>query len=96
MGFVRNEKGMVCALERLKLIEGYIDRLHAKDFRELMRTNESIHLLKTCQLTTLCTIERKETGRAIYKRSDYPELNHEYTKKIAIWKENEEPRVAWI
>ncbi|MCX8022059.1 MAG: FAD-binding protein [Syntrophorhabdaceae bacterium] len=96
MGFVRNEKGIMCALERLTFIEGYTDRLYAKDFRELLRTNEAIHLLKACQLATMATLERKETGRAIYRRSDYPELNPEYAKKVALWQEDGEIKIAWL
>jgi succinate dehydrogenase/fumarate reductase flavoprotein subunit len=96
MGFVRNQKGMETALERLNYIETYLDKLQAKDFRELMRTNESIHLLKTCQLATRATMERKETGRAIYRRSDSPELNPEYAKTVAIWQEGGVPRLAWL
>jgi succinate dehydrogenase/fumarate reductase flavoprotein subunit len=96
MGFVRNQRGMETALERLNFIETYLDKLQAGDFRELMRTNESIHLLKTCQLATRVTMERKETGRAIYRRSDYPELNPDYAKKVAVWQEGGEPRLAWL
>jgi succinate dehydrogenase/fumarate reductase flavoprotein subunit len=96
MGFVRNQKGMETALERLNFIETYLDKLRAKDFRELMRANESMHLLKTCQLATRVSMERKETGRAIYRRSDYPDLNPEYSKTVAIWQEGGEPRLAWL
>jgi succinate dehydrogenase/fumarate reductase flavoprotein subunit len=96
MGFERNQKGMETALERLNFIETYLDKLQAKDFRELMRTNESIHLLKTCQLATKVTMERKETGRAIYRRSDYPDLNPEYAKTLAVWQEGGEPCIAWL
>ena len=52
MGYVRNEKGMATALERLRLIEGYLNKLQASDFHELMRANEAVHLLKICQLAT--------------------------------------------
>jgi adenylylsulfate reductase subunit A len=96
MGFVRNQQGMETALERLNFIETYLDKVQAKDFRELMRTNESIHLLKTCQLATRVTMERKETGRAIYRRSDYPGLNPDYAKPVAIWQEGGEPCLAWF
>jgi adenylylsulfate reductase, subunit A len=96
MGFVRNEKGIATALERLSLIEGYLDRLQAKDFRELMRANESVHLLKTCQLATRATMERKESGRTIYRRSDYPDLDPEYAKVLAVWQEDAEHKLAWL
>jgi adenylylsulfate reductase subunit A len=96
MGYVRNEKGMATALERLHFIEGYLDRLQASEFHSLMRANEAVHLLKTCQLATRATMERKESGRAIYRRSDYPELNEEYARVLAIWQEDGQPQLAWL
>lgn len=96
MGYVRNEKGIATALERLHLIEGYVDRLRSADPRELMRTHEAIHLLKSCQLSTRATLERKETGRTIYRRSDYPELNPEYAKMLALWQDGGKSSMAWI
>jgi succinate dehydrogenase/fumarate reductase flavoprotein subunit len=96
MSFVRNEKGIATALDRLKFIEGYLDKLQASDVHELMRANESVHLLKMCQLATRATIERKESGRAIYRRSDYPDLDPQYSKVLAIWQEAGEQRLAWL
>jgi len=88
MGFVKNEKGIEIALERLTLIDGYMDRIEAHDYRDLMRANEARHLLKQCQLTTRAVLERRETGRATYRRSDYPQLNPEYNNKcLAVWQE---------
>ncbi|MFH1489434.1 MAG: FAD-binding protein, partial [Pseudomonadota bacterium] len=95
MGFVRNQRGMETALERLNFIEGHADQLHASNYRELMRTTEAMHLLKTCRLSTLATMERKESGRAIYRRSDYPDRSDEYNRTLAIWQENEAPRISW-
>jgi adenylylsulfate reductase, subunit A len=96
MGYVRNEKGLATALERLHFIEGYLGRLQATDFHSLMRANEAVHLLKTCQLTTRATMERRESGRAIYRRSDYPELNERYSRVLAIWQQDGQPQLAWI
>ena len=42
MGYVRNEKGMATALERLHFIEGYLDKMQASDFHSLMRANEAV------------------------------------------------------
>jgi succinate dehydrogenase/fumarate reductase flavoprotein subunit len=96
MGYVRNEKGIATALERLRFIEGYLDKLQASDFHGLMRANEALHLLKMCQLSTRATMERKESGRAIYRRSDYSDLNEEYSKVLAIWQVDGEPRLSWF
>jgi succinate dehydrogenase/fumarate reductase flavoprotein subunit len=89
MGFVKNEKGIELAIERLTLIEGYLNRIEAHDCRELMRANEARHLLKQCQLTARAVLERKESGRTTYRRSDYPQLNPEYNGKcLSVWQEN--------
>jgi succinate dehydrogenase/fumarate reductase flavoprotein subunit len=96
MGYVRNGKGMATALERLQFIEGYLDRVQASDFHSLMRANEAVHLLKTCQLATRASMERKESGRAIYRRSDYPDLNEQYSRVLAIWQQDGQPQLAWL
>ena len=96
MGFVRNEQGMETALRRLDFIESYVPRLHASSYRELMRANEAVHLLKTCRLSTLATKERRESGRSIYRRSDYPEKNDDYNRLLAIWQQDGAPLTAWI
>jgi succinate dehydrogenase/fumarate reductase flavoprotein subunit len=96
MGYVRNEKGLQIALERLSLIESYLDRVQATNFHELMRANEAVHLLKMCQLATLASMERKESGRAIYARSDYPDRNDAYSKILAMWQSDGEPQMAWL
>jgi len=96
MGFLKNEKGIELATERLKWIEGYVKRIEARDCRELMRANEARHLLKQCQLTARAVLERRETGRTTYRRSDYPELNPEYNNKsLALWQEAGEMRMAF-
>jgi succinate dehydrogenase/fumarate reductase flavoprotein subunit len=96
MSFVRNEKGMEIALERLGIIERHLDRLQASNFHELMRANEATHLLKICQLSTRATKERKESGRSIYRRSDYPDLDKNYSKVLALWQEDGTPQMAWL
>ena len=96
MGFVRNQKGMETALERLNFIEEHVGHLQASNFRELMRANEAVHLLKTCQLSTRSTMERKESGRALYRRSDYPDRSDEYNKILAVWQEKGSPQLSWL
>jgi succinate dehydrogenase/fumarate reductase flavoprotein subunit len=87
---------MAVALERLHFIEGYLDQLQASDFHELMRANEAVHLLKICQLSTRATMERRESRRSIYRRSDYPDLHEEYSRVLAIWKEDGHPQLSWL
>jgi succinate dehydrogenase/fumarate reductase flavoprotein subunit len=96
MGFSRNEKGIVTCLERLGFIRTYIDRLQAADLRELMRTEEARHLLKACELTTRATLERRETGRTIYRRGDYPALDDSCGRVLSQWQDGGEPRIAWL
>jgi len=96
MGYVRNQKGMEIALERLGLIERYLDRVQAANYHELMRANEAVHLLKVCELATVASMERKESGRAIYTRSDYPARNETYAKVLAMWQTDGKPQMNWI
>jgi len=96
MGFARNEQGLRICLDRLRFIRTYADKLRASSLRELMRTQESLHLLKMCELVTLATLERRETGRTIYRRTDYPGLDDSCAKVLSIWKEEGNPRLAWL
>ena len=95
MGYVRNQKGMETALERLDFIESYVDKLQASNFHELMRANEAVYLLKTCQLSTRATMERKESGRTLYRRSDYPDTNPGLNKSLVLWQESGEIKFSW-
>jgi succinate dehydrogenase/fumarate reductase flavoprotein subunit len=95
MGFRRNQKGMEIALEKLNFLEGCLESLRAEDYRQLMRANESVELLKMCQITTRASMERKESGRAYYRRTDYPALDPNLAKPLCTWQENGEQRFAW-
>jgi len=95
MGFVRNGKGIEAAMEKLDLVESYADKIKASNLHELMRANEARHLLRHCQLSALAGTLRKESGRTIYVRSDYPELDKKLSKCILVWKENGERKVAF-
>jgi len=44
----------------------------------------------------MATMERKESGRTIYKRSDYPERDETYSKMLALWQANGQPQTAWM
>ncbi len=95
MGFRRNQKGMELALKKLNFIGEYAPRIQAKNFHELLRTHEALFMHKASILTTITCIERKESGRAIYKRSDFPEASPEMNKPLAIWQEDGEVRLSW-
>jgi succinate dehydrogenase/fumarate reductase flavoprotein subunit len=86
---------MEIAMDKLALLDSCLDRVIACDYRELMRVTESTELIKMCKLATRASMERKESGRAFYRRSDYPELDPELKKVIVMWKENNEPRFSW-
>ena len=96
MGFVRNAQGMDIALDRLRFIGTYVGSVAAENLHELMMVHEAEHLLQSCVLSTLCTRERKESGRSIYIRSDYPEKSGAYEGKIlAVRKCMGKPQIAW-
>ena len=95
MGFRRNEKGMRLALKKLNFIGEYIPRIKAQNYHELLRTHESLFLHRSCILTTLTCLERKESGRAVYKRSDFPDTDPEMNKPLVIWQENGQVRLYW-
>lgn len=96
MGFVRNEKGIDVALDRLAFLSGYADKVRAKNMHELLMAHEALHLLESCRLSTLCTRERKESGRSIYRRSDYPEKDPAYEKILAVRKGAAGPELFWL
>jgi succinate dehydrogenase/fumarate reductase flavoprotein subunit len=95
MGYRRNQKGMEIALEKLDFIENYRNKIKADNYHELMRANESSELIKMCKLATKASIERKESGRAYYRRTDFPEMNPGLKKVLVVWQENSEQRFSW-
>jgi succinate dehydrogenase/fumarate reductase flavoprotein subunit len=95
MGFRRNQKGMELALEKLNFIGTYAPRIKAQNYHELLRTHEALFMHKACILTTLTCLQRKESGRAIYKRSDFPDLNVDMNKPIVIWQEDGQFKFSW-
>ena len=95
MGYVRSGKGMSVALEKLAFIESRKDEVMAKNLHELMRAHESFHLLRTCMLTTMASLERRET-RFVYRRSDYPDIDHSYDDRLlVVFRKDGEPCCEW-
>ncbi len=95
MGYRRNQQGMELGLEKLTFLETYAEKLKAADYRELMRSNESVELIKMCKLATRASMERKESGRAYYRRTDYPNLNPKLSKPLVTWQENGQQLFSW-
>ena len=86
MGFRRSVAGMERALEKIRFLSGQIPRLRAETLRDLMRCHESREVLKVCELAIAATMERRETGRCVYKVADYPALNPDMAKPLLLLK----------
>jgi succinate dehydrogenase/fumarate reductase flavoprotein subunit len=95
MGLRRNQKGMEIALEKLNFIGTFEPRIKAEGYHELLRTHEALFMHKACTLTTLTCLQRRESGRGVYKRTDFPDLNPEMNKPIAIWQEDGKFMFSW-
>ena len=94
-GYRRNRKGLETALDRLNLIAAYLPRIKAPNTHELMKANETAELVKIAKLTVRACMERKESGRAFFRRTDYPEMNPDLNKPLILWKEKGEPAFEW-
>ncbi len=86
MGFRRSVAGMERALGKIRFLSGQIPRLRAETLRDLMRCHESREVLKVCELAIEATMERRETGRCVYKVADYPALNPDMAKPLLLLK----------
>jgi succinate dehydrogenase/fumarate reductase flavoprotein subunit len=95
MGLRRNQKGMEIALQKLNFIETYAPRIKAQNYHELLRTHEGLFMHKACILTTLTCLQRKESGRGVYKRTDFPDPNPEMNKPLLIWQEDGKFAFSW-
>ena len=95
MGFRRSMAGMARALEKIRFLSGQAGRLHADTLRDLMRCHESRDILTVCELAIQATMERKETGRCVYKLRDYPELNPDMAKPLLLIRGEDGPRFQW-
>lgn len=95
MGYRRSRKGMETALEKLELIETYLPKIKAVNYHGLMRANETVELLKMAKLTVQASMQRKESGRAYYRRTDYPDLNPDLKKVLVLWQENGRLKFSW-
>ncbi len=86
MGFRRSMAGMERALEKIRFLKTQTPRLSAKSLRELMRCHESGDILNVRDLAIQATMERKESGRRVYRVREFPNLNPEMAKPLLLKK----------
>ncbi len=84
MGFRRSMAGMERALEKIRFLKTQTPRLRAGTLRELMRCHESQDVLNVCDLAIQATMERKESGRCVYRVREFPGLNPEMAKPLLL------------
>lgn len=89
MGFRRSMAGMARALEKIRFLSTQTQQLHAGSYRELMRCHETREMLVVSELAIQATMERKETGRCVYRLLDYPELDPAMGKPLLLVREND-------
>lgn len=95
MAYARSEKGIRLALQKLDFIGTYADKIKVANHHELMRAHEALALHKICVLTCLTCLERRESGRAVYRRGDFPNLDPAMEKPLVIWHEEGQFKFAW-
>lgn len=88
MGFRRSVAGMERALEKIRFLSGQSGRLRAETLRELMRCHESREVLTVCELAIQATLERRESGRCVYRVKDYPDLNPDMARPLLLIRED--------
>ncbi len=95
MGFRRSMAGMERALEKIRYLQTQTPRLYATSLRELMRCHESREILNICELAILATMERKESGRCVYRVREFPNLNPEMAKPLLLSRSASGPVFTW-
>ncbi len=95
-GHRRSVRGLERALEGLRILEGHIDEIRARNYHELMQVYEARHLLKYCQLMIRSVLMRKGM-KGFYTISDYPAgMDRELrTKYVVQWQESGEAMTAY-
>ena len=96
VGYQRTEGSMTQALKSFEMLASYVPRLAAGTLRELMRTHESLELFRLCRTYVMACMQRKESGRAMYRRADYPDLDPSLEKcLITRFDELGNPVFSW-
>ena len=75
VGYQRTEGSMKQALKSFETLAAYMPRIAASTLRELMRSHESMELFRLCRCYVQACMQRRESGRAMYRRADYPDLD---------------------
>ena len=92
---ILESKGMARALEKIRFLSDQASRLHADTLRDLMRCHEAKDVLTICELAIQATMERKESGRCVYRLTDYPEINPEMAKPLLLMRGENGPVYQW-
>lgn len=95
MGFRRSMAGMERALEKIRFLETQLPRLRASSLRELMRCHESREVLTVCELAIQATMQRKESGRCVYRIREFPGINPEMSKPLLVMKSPDGTAFQW-
>lgn len=95
MGLRRSVAGMERALEKMRFLAAQTSRLRASDLRELMRCREAMDVVEICELAIRATLQRKESGRCVYRVKDYPTLNPDMAKPLLLRKGADGPEYFW-
>lgn len=96
VGYQRTEGSMMQALKSFKVLEEYLPRLSADSLRDLMRVHESIEIFKLTYIYIKACLQRKESGRAMYCRTDYPNLDSKYERCLITQLNNKgNPIFSW-
>lgn len=95
MGFRRSMAGMERALEKIRFLKTQAPRLHANTLRDLMRCHESNEILEVCDLAIQATMQRKESGRCVYRIREFPNINPEMSKPLLVYKTDNGAAFNW-
>lgn len=96
VGYQRTQAGMEQALKSFAVLEEYVPHLKAETIRDLMRVRESLELFKLCRIYIQACMQRKESGRAMYLRADYPDLDPSLDKRLLTSLDDQgQPVFSW-
>ncbi|MCL5962429.1 MAG: FAD-dependent oxidoreductase [Chloroflexi bacterium] len=97
VGVVRTDGSLRNALTKLEKLEGYKDKLVARNLHELMRVNEAQEMLQVSKLSALASLHRKETRFGVFhRRVDYQETDDaNFCGQVVLQKAKEEVKVTF-
>lgn len=95
MGFRRSSMGMKRALEKILFLKSHAPRLSCTTLRDLMRCQEAKEILDIDELAIRATLERRESGRLVYRVTDFPKPDPSMAKPLLIRKSAAGPEFFW-